>query len=90
MKKVLKIIKWIPIINYVSFFLFAIPIQFIYGFNRKKYIITFLLIIFISIVYVLILKLYLYFINSYYSIYWWLVTYLLGIVISILVEKYIE
>lgn len=54
MIKTLKIIKFIPIINLISFYLLAIPIPLIYKFTRKDYFNGFIKMLIGFIVYVII------------------------------------
>lgn len=54
MIKTLKTIKFIPIINFISFYLLAIPIPLIYKFTRKDYFTGFIKMLIGFIVYVII------------------------------------
>lgn len=90
MKKIINIIKYIPFLNLLSFILFAIPIPLIYGFDRKKYFLTFFMLMFGALIYVLLLKF-----VSIISIYWinvlmkYILVYILGLYFCKCVEKYV-
>ncbi|MBQ8293696.1 MAG: hypothetical protein IJX78_07855 [Bacilli bacterium] len=90
MKKILNIIKYMPFVNLLSFILFAIPIPLIYGFDKNKYLKTFVLLIFGGLIYAVLLM-----VASIISINWinillkYILIYLLGFYFCECIKKYI-
>ena len=90
MKKFLKAILFIPIANFLSFFLFVAPMQIVCGFERKKYCKTFLRIALGIVIYVLLLNLFSFSNDVADGIFSIVMMYPLGIYICYHVIKHIE
>lgn len=58
MKKFIKIIRFIPLMNFISFFLMAIPMVFIYNMKKEEYFKNFIKIFLGCILFVILINIF--------------------------------